>query len=119
MSIYGPTPHFPCKNGKVGPNETCPSRSVIYNQNINGLSGKDKNLDLLLDPLIDIMITKGVMVYFVQETWVVGNSVVMVRGQMIFLHNRVKRVQGTIGRNPGGVAIILAPSVVVAWKEAG
>ena len=22
VSIYGPTPHFPCKNYKVGPNET-------------------------------------------------------------------------------------------------
>ena len=76
-------------------------------------------MDSLLDPLIDIMITKGVMVYFVQGTWVVGNSVVMVRGHMIFLHNRVKRVQGTRGRNPGGVAIILSPYVVVAWKEAG
>ena len=30
------------------------------------------------------MITKGVMVYYVQETWVVSNSMVMVRGHMIF-----------------------------------
>ena len=108
-----------CKNYKVGPNEICPSRGVVYNKNINGLSGKDKNLDSLLEPQIDITITKGVMVYCVQETWVVGNSVVMVRGHMIFLHNRVKRVEGIIGRNPGGVAIILAPSAVVAWKEPG
>ena len=95
VSRDGPTPHLSCKNEKVGPDETCQSRGVIYNQNINGLPGKDRNLDSLLDPLIDTMITKGVMVYCVQETWVVGNSVVMVRGHMIFLHNRVKRVEGT------------------------
>ena len=76
------------------------------------MSGKDKNLDSLLDPMVDIMITKGVMVYCVQETWIVGNLVVIVREHMIFLNNRVKRVQGTRGRNPGGVAIILAPNVV-------
>ena len=66
MSRDGPTPHLSRKNEKVGPYETCPSRDVIYNQNINGLSGKNKNLDSLLDPLIDIMITKGVMVYCAQ-----------------------------------------------------
>ena len=54
-----------------------------------------------------------------QETWGVGNSGVMVRGHMIFLHNRVKRVEETIGRNPGGLAIGIDSSVVVAWKEAG
>ena len=39
-------------------------------------------------------------------------------GHMIFLHNRVKIFEGTRGRNPGVVAIILALYVVVAWKEA-
>ena len=72
MSRDEPTPHFSCKNDKVGPNETCPIRGVVCNQNINGFSRKDKKLDSLLDPLIDIMITKVVMVYCVQETWVVG-----------------------------------------------
>ena len=67
MSRDGPTPYLLCKNDKVGTNETYPSRGVIYNQNIKGLSGKDKNLDSLLDPLIDITITKGIMVYHVQE----------------------------------------------------
>ena len=84
MSRDGPTPHLSYKNDKVGPDETCLRRGVIYNQNTNGLSGKDKNLESLLDPLIDIMITKGIMVYCVQETWVVDNSVVMVRGNMVF-----------------------------------
>ena len=80
----GPNPNLLCKNYKVGFDKTCPSRGVIYNNNINGLSGKDRNLYFLLDPLIEIMITKGGMVYCVQETWVVDNSVVMVRGNMVF-----------------------------------
>ena len=57
--------------------------------------------------------------YCVQENWVVGNSVVMVRGHMIFIYNRVDIFEGTTGRNPGEVSIILAPYVLVAWKEAG
>ena len=56
------------------------------------------------------------MTYFVQETWVVRNTVIVVRGHMIFLHNRWEREEGTKGRNSGVVAIILAPTVVVYWK---
>ena len=59
------------------------------------------------------------MNYCVQETWVVRNTVIMVHGHMIFLHNRCEREKGTKGRNPGGVAIILAPAAAVDWKEAG
>ena len=54
-----------------------------------------------------------------QETWTVGNTLIMVRGRMIFLHNRCEREEGTKVRNSGGVAIILALTAVVAWKEAG
>ena len=73
----------------------------------------------MLDPLVDIMISKEIMTYCVQETWVVGNTVSMVCGHMIFLHNICEREEGTKGRNPRGVAIILAPTAVRAWKEAG
>ena len=41
------------------------------------------------------------------------------RGHIVFLHNRVKRVEGTIVKNPEGIAIILSPSSMVACKEAG
>ena len=57
------------------------------------------------------------MTYCVQETWVVGNTVIMVRGHMIFLNNVCERVEGTKVRNSVGVAIILAPTVVVAYKD--
>ena len=59
------------------------------------------------------------MTYCVQETWVVVNTVIMVGGHMIFLHNRCEREETTKVRNPGGLDIILSPTAVVAWKEAG
>ena len=43
----------------------------------------------------------------------------MVRGHMLLLHNRCEREEGTKGRNPGGVAIIISPFAIEAWKEAG
>ena len=59
------------------------------------------------------------MNYCVQETWVVRNTVIMVHGHMIFLHKRCEREEGTKGRKYGYVAIILDPTTVVAWEEAG
>ena len=38
---------------------------------------------------------------------------------MIFRHNREEREVGTRGRVPGGVAIILSPTSVTAWRAAG
>ena len=49
----------------------------------------------------------------------VVNTVIMVGGYMILIHNRCEREEGTKGRNPGGLDIILYPTAVVAWKEAG
>ena len=76
-------------------------------------------MEFLLDPLVDIMILKDSMTYCMQETWVVENTVIMVRGHIIFLHNRCEMKDGTKGRNSGGVDIILALTVVVSWKEDG
>ena len=38
---------------------------------------------------------------------------------MIFCHNREERYVGTRGRIPGGVAIILSPTAVTAWRAKG
>ena len=38
---------------------------------------------------------------------------------MIFRHNREEREVGTRRRVPGGVAIILSPTSVTAWRSAG
>ena len=87
VSRDGLTPRLLRKNIKRGPNETCLCRGTIYTHNVNRLSVKYKQLEYLLDPLVDIMISKGTMTYCVKETWVVGNTVIMVRGHIIFLHN--------------------------------
>ena len=113
VSRDGPNPHFLNKNNKKGPDKTCPCRSVIYTQNVNGLSEKNKKLESLLDTLVDIMIWKEFMTYFVQETWVIENTLIMVHGHMIFLHTMCEREEGTKRRNPGFVAIILALTTVV------
>jgi len=65
------------------------------------------------------MITERNTVYCIQETWVVGNSEILVRGHLMFSHNRENRTVGSKGRIPGGVAIILSLSAVIAWKTAG
>ena len=73
------------------PNETCPKAGIIYTQNVQGLSGKDKRLDSLVDPIVDLVITKGIMAYCIQETWVVGTVSKFVRGHMVLRHNREGR----------------------------
>ena len=72
-----------------------------------------------MGPLVDIVISKEIITYCVQEILVVGKTIIMVRGHMIFLYNRCEREEGTKGRSSGGVVIISAPAAVVAWKEAG
>ena len=64
---------------------------IIYTKNVQGLSGKDKRLDSLVDPIIDLVITKGIMAYCIQETWVVGTVNKFVRGHMVLRHNREGR----------------------------
>ena len=48
------------------PNETCPKAGIIYTQNVQRLSGKDKKLDYLIVPIVDLVITKGIMAYCIQ-----------------------------------------------------
>ena len=69
-------------------NKTCPKAGIIYTQNMQGLSGKDKRLDSLVDPIVDRMITKGIMAYCIQETWVVGTGSKLVCIHMVFRHNQ-------------------------------
>ena len=107
------------KNNKTVPDETCPKQGIIYTQNLQGLSGKDKRLESLVDPIIDLMVDKNILAYCVQETWIVGNANTIVRKNMIFRHNREEREIGTRGRVPGGEFIILSPTAVTAWRSAG
>ena len=102
----------------TSPNETCPKAGIICTQNVQGLSGKDKKLDSLIDPIVDLMITKGIMAYCIQCTCIVGNGSKLVRDHMMFRHNREEREIGSKGRIPGGVAIILALAALESWKKA-
>ena len=88
-------------------------------QNVQWLSDKDKKLDSLIGPIVDLMIPKVIMAYCIQETWIVGNVSKLVRDHMVFRHNREEREILSKGRIPGGVAIILAPSAVEAWNKTG
>ena len=70
---YGPTNHSLFHRNEKGTNETFPRTCIIFTKNIQGLSGKDRKLQYLLDLLIEIMIYNEVMIYCVQETWVLEN----------------------------------------------
>ena len=48
------------------------------------LNGKYKRLDSLVDPIVDLIIAINIMVYCIQETWVVGTGNNLVQGHMLF-----------------------------------
>ena len=54
------------------PNENCPSIGIVYTQNVQVLTGKDKGLESLVDPILDLMIRHNIIVYCIQETWTLG-----------------------------------------------
>ena len=50
---------------------------------MQGLSGKDKGLESLVHPIVDLMIKYNIMVYCIQETWTLGSGSTLVRGHMV------------------------------------
>ena len=102
-----------------GPNETCPKNGSIYTQNMHVLTGKYKRLDSLVDPIVDLVIPRNIMVYWIQEKWVVVTGNKLVRGHMVFWHNQEGMFKDSNGRIPVGLSIMLSPAAVRAWKEAG
>ena len=66
--ITGPINRLLFKNNKIGPDETCPKQGIIYTQNVQGLSGKYKRLESLVDPIIDLMVDKNILAYCVGVT---------------------------------------------------
>ena len=71
-------------NSEKSPDETSPTHGIIYTQNVQGLTGKDKRFDSLVDPLVYLMINNNIMVYCIQETWIVGSVSKLVRGHIVF-----------------------------------
>ena len=52
------------------------------------LSRKDKRLDYLVDPVVELLVAIGILAYCVQETWIVGNIYTVARDHMVFRHNK-------------------------------
>ena len=54
--------HLLLIDSKSNPNETCPEIGIVYTQNVQGLTGKDKGLESLVDTIVDLMNKDNVMV---------------------------------------------------------
>ena len=65
----GLPPHSLSTDSESSPNETCPEIGIVSTKNVQGLTGKDKVLESLVDILVDLMIKHNMMVYCIQETW--------------------------------------------------
>ena len=102
--------HLLSTDSKRNPNETCPEIGFVYTQNVQGLTGEDRGLESLVDPIVDLMIQDNIMVYCIQETWTLGSCSTVVQGYMVIRNNQEERNIGTKCRIPGGVAIILYPT---------
>ena len=85
------------------PNETCPEIGIVYTQNVQGLKGKYKGLESLVYPIVDLIIRQNIIVYCIQETWILGYCSTFVWGNMILRHKREERTTGTKGRILGRV----------------
>lgn len=46
--------------------ETCPDIGIIYTQNVQGLSGKDRELETLLDTIVELTISQKISAYCIQ-----------------------------------------------------
>ena len=57
---------------------------VFYTQHLQGLTGKDKILDSLVGPIVNLVIARNIMVYCIEVTWVVGTGSEIFRGHMVF-----------------------------------
>ena len=109
-------------------------KTIFYSQNIQG-SGKNKKEKLgpyKFEYIIDLMKTKGIDIYLVQETWLPDDFEKEIKGHYIFHHGTpeasdsnterdetAEANEPTRGHTRGGVAIILSPRATAAWKKAG
>ena len=48
--------HLLSTDSESSPNETCPEIGIVYTQNVQGLTGKDKGLESLVDTIVYLMI---------------------------------------------------------------
>ena len=94
-------------------NESYLHRNRICTQNVQGLSSSVK-----FESVIDRMMEFQIDAYCIQETWKLGKWMKSINNYYVFHHNYDIK-QNSKGRNTGGVALILSPHYVKAWKLAG
>ena len=83
----------------------------ILSQNVCGLKDDSK-----LEYIIDKMKEREISIALLQETWLIGDFSKTINGfQMI--HHGLKKMSSNRGER--GVAIILSPSIIDAYKSAG
>ena len=61
-TIIGLPRHSLSTDSERSPNETCHAIGIIYTKNVQGLTGKDKGLESLVDIIVDLMIRHNIMV---------------------------------------------------------
>ena len=80
----------------------------------NGIPIKGTRTYSRKEYVLHLMIRKEIDIYLLNETWIEGNSDTDIGyGYYMFSHNTVRKQDRT------GVAIILSPRMVIAWKLAG
>jgi len=83
------------------------------NVNVLGDSTNDK-----LEQMIEVMISRNIGDYCVQETWYLHDYTVAIRGHAVF-HHGMKVKPKKRGRTSAGLIIILGPVLTKAWVRAG
>ena len=55
MTRTGLPRHLLSTDSERSPNETCPEIGIVCTQNLQGLTGKDKGLESLVGPIVDLI----------------------------------------------------------------
>ena len=79
MTRTGIPYHLLSTDSERSPNETFPKIGIFYTQKVLVLTGKDKGLESLVDPIVDLIIKQNIMVYCIQETWTLGSCSTLVQ----------------------------------------
>ena len=92
--------------------DTCPQVCHVMNQNVQGLTGGYK-----LEKTIDIMITRGIHGYYLQDMCLLRTFSRTIRGDLL-LHKGMATKPCHRGRASSCVSIILGPALLWAWDMA-
>ena len=105
---YPLAPETVRNGGKIRPIE---SNVTVFSQNVQG--SKDP---IVIEHAIHISKQDQIDIFCLQETWLTGKWSKRIDGWTIFHYGPE---EATCNRGSGGVAIILSPKALRAWKKAG